>query len=305
MRWRGRQGSSNVEDRRGLRSSGGFGLPRGGIRVPGGGASRAGFGGIGFIIVVVVVSLLLGVNPMSLLEGMDGGMAPHSSGQSQSQAPAPPQNDEMAQFVSVVLADTEDTWGKVFRTEYNADYPEPRLVLFTGAIRSACGFAQSASGPFYCPTDKKVYIDLAFYDELRRRFQAPGDFAQAYVIAHEVGHHVQNLTGILSKFHEIRQQMSQAEANQLSTRVELQADCFAGVWAHDTAQKGLLEKGDIEEALNAATQIGDDAIQKRTQGYVVPDAFNHGTSEQRQRWFRIGLSEGRMDACDTFAVNRL
>ena len=159
--------------------------------------------------------------------------------------------------------------------------------------------------PFYCPSDSKVYIDLAFYDELRRRFQAPGDFAQAYVIAHEVGHHIQNLTGILPKFHEIRQQVSQAEANQLSIRVELQADCFAGVWAHDTAQKGLLEKGDIEEALNAATQIGDDAIQKRTQGYVVPDAFNHGTSEQRQRWFRIGLSEGRVDACDTFAADRL
>ena len=303
MRWRGRQGSSNVEDRRGSRPSGGFGLPRGGMRVPRGGASRAGFGGIGFIIVIVVVSMLLGVNPMSLLEDMDGTMSPQSS--SQSQAPAPPQNDELAQFVSVVLADTEDTWGKVFRREFNADYTEPRLVLFTGAIRSACGFAQSASGPFYCPSDSKVYIDLAFYDELRRRFQAPGDFAQAYVIAHEVGHHIQNLTGILPKFHEIRQQVSQAEANQLSIRVELQADCFAGVWAHDTAQKGLLEKGDIEEALNAATQIGDDAIQKRTQGYVVPDAFNHGTSEQRERWFRIGLSEGRVDACDTFAADQL
>ncbi len=190
------------------------------------------------------------------------------------------------------------------RSGQDAADPEPRLVLLTGAIRSACGFAQSASGPFYCPSDKKVYIDLAFYDELRRRFQAPGDFAQAYVIAHEVGHHIQNLTGILPKFHEIRQGLSQTKANELSVRVELQADCFAGVWAHDTAQKGLLEEGDIEEALNAATQIGDDAIQKRTQGYVVPDAFNHGTSAQRQRWFRMGLSEGWMDACDTFAADR-
>lgn len=315
MRWRGRRGSSNVEDRRGSSSSGGsgrgFGLPRGGMRLPGGGGSRAGFGGIGFIIVVVVVSMLLGVNPMSLIEGLDGGMAPGSQGHApqgqarQGQAAAPPESDEMAQFVSVVLADTEDTWSRVFRQEFGEDYEEPRLVLFTGAIRSACGFAQSASGPFYCPGDRKVYIDLAFYDELRRRFKAPGDFAQAYVIAHEVGHHVQNLTGILPKFNELRQRVSKTEANELSVRVELQADCLAGVWAHDTGQKGLLEQGDIDEAMNAATQIGDDAIQKRTQGYVVPDSFNHGTSEQRQRWFRIGLEEGRIGACDTFNTNRL
>ncbi len=301
MRWRGRQGSSNVEDRRGTRMPGGFGMPGGGMRMPGRGASRAGFGGIGFILVIVIVSMLLGVNPMSLIEGIDTGPASTQQGD----APAPPQNDEMAQFVSVVLADTEDTWSKVFRQEFNADYPEPSLVLFTGAIASACGFAQSATGPFYCPNDRKVYIDLQFYDELRRRFQAPGDFAQAYVIAHEVGHHIQNLTGILPKFNELRQRLPQAEANQLSIRIELQADCFAGVWAHDTAQKGLLDKGDIEEALNAATQIGDDAIQKRTQGYIVPDAFNHGTSEQRQRWFRIGLTEGRLDACDTLSASRV
>lgn len=302
MRWRGRRGSSNVEDRRGSGSSGGFGLPGGGMRMPSSGSSRAGFGGIGFLVIIVIVAMLFGINPLTLIQGIDGGMAPPVP---QGEAPAPPQSDEMAQFVSVVLADTEDTWGKVFEREFGEDYEEPRLVLFTGAIRSACGFAQSASGPFYCPNDRKVYIDLAFYDELRRRFQAPGDFAQAYVIAHEVGHHIQNLTGILPKFNEIRQRVSQAEANQLSIRVELQADCLAGVWAHDTAQKGLLEEGDVEEALNAATQIGDDAIQKRTQGYVVPDAFNHGTSEQRQRWFRIGLSEGRIDACDTFNTDRL
>lgn len=308
MRWRGRRASSNVEDRRGASPGGlggGFRMPRGGMRLPRGGGSRAGFGGIGFIIVVVVVGMLLGVNPLSLIEGLDGGMAPAPGAGSQGQAPAPPDGDEMAQFVSVVLADTEDTWGKVFRDEFGEAYEEPRLVLFTGAVRSACGFAQSASGPFYCPGDRKVYIDLAFYDELRRRFQAPGDFAQAYVIAHEVGHHVQNLTGILPKFNEIRQRVSASEANELSVRVELQADCLAGVWAHDTGQKGLLEKGDIDEALNAASQIGDDAIQKRTQGYVVPDSFNHGSSEQRQRWFRIGLQEGRIGACDTFNTDRL
>jgi len=304
MRWRGRRASTNVEDRRGSRASGRFSMPRGGVRMPRSGAGRAGFGGIGFVIVIVVVSLLFGVNPMTLIEGMDGGTGGVYAPQ-QGEAPAPPHSDELAQFVSVVLADTEDTWSRIFRTEYDADYAEPQLVLFTGAIRSACGFAQSASGPFYCPTDSKVYIDLAFYDELRRRFAAPGDFAQAYVIAHEVGHHVQNLTGILPKFHEMRQRLPRAEANALSVRVELQADCFAGVWARDTAQKGLLDEGDIEEALNAATQIGDDAIQKRTQGYVVPDAFNHGSSEQRQRWFRRGFTEGRLKACDTFSVDRV
>ncbi|WP_436638261.1 KPN_02809 family neutral zinc metallopeptidase [Microbaculum sp. FT89] len=301
MRWRGRRRSDNVEDRRGAGMSGGFGIPGGGMRMPRGGAGRAGFGGIGFLIVIVVVAMLLGINPLTLLQGVDGSMPV----QPQGEAPAPPESDEMAQFVSVVLADTEDTWQKTFQSEFDADYPRPRLVLFTGAIRSACGFAQSATGPFYCPGDRKVYIDLAFYDQLRRRFQAPGDFAQAYVIAHEVGHHIQNLTGVLPKFDEMRRRLPEAEANQLSVRVELQADCYAGVWAHDTAQKGLLDKGDIEEAMNAATQIGDDAIQKRTQGYVVPDAFNHGTSAQRQRWFRIGLTEGRMDACDTFSPGRV
>lgn len=300
MRWRGRKGSSNVEDRR---AGGHAGLPGGGLRIPSGGTGRAGFGGIGLVIIVVVVSLLFGVNPMTLLEGLDGG--PVAVDPQQSEAPAPPASDEMAQFVSVVLADTEDTWSKVFRREFDEAYEEPRLVLFAGGIRSACGFAQSASGPFYCPGDRKVYIDLAFYDELKRRFRAPGDFAQAYVIAHEVGHHIQNLTGILPEFNRIRQRVSQAEANALSIRVELQADCLAGVWAHDTERKGLLDEGDIDEALNAAAQIGDDAIQKRTQGYVVPESFNHGTSDQRQRWFRIGYEAGSIGACDTFNTDRL
>ncbi|TCT13698.1 hypothetical protein EDC22_101569 [Tepidamorphus gemmatus] len=294
MQWRGRRGSTNVEDRRTV---------GGGLRIPAGGAGRAGFGGIGFLIVIVVVSLLFGVNPMTLLEGLDAG--PGGGQQAQSQAPLPPASDEMAQFVRVVLADTEDTWSKVFEQEFGEAYAEPRLVLFAGGIRSACGFAQAASGPFYCPGDSRIYIDLSFYEELKRRFKAPGDFAQAYVIAHEVGHHVQNLTGILTEFNRIRQRVSQAKANELSVRIELQADCLAGVWAHDTARKGLLDEGDIDEALNAAAQIGDDAIQKRTQGYVVPESFNHGSSAQRVRWFRAGYEAGSIAACDTFSAARL
>jgi uncharacterized protein len=302
MKWRGRRTSGNVEDRRGGGMPGGFGMPSGGFRLPSGGGSRAGFGGIGFLIAIVVVGMLLGINPLSLLQGVDPGTAPQTQS---GPAPTPPATDEMAQFVSVVLADTEDTWHKIFNAELGADYEEPRLVLFTSAIPSACGYAQSATGPFYCPGDHKVYVDLAFYDELRQRFHAPGDFAQAYVIAHEVGHHVQNLTGILPKFDQLRRQVSETEANELSVRVELQADCFAGVWAHDTAQKGLLDAGDIDEALNAASQIGDDTIQRRTQGYVVPESFNHGTSEQRQRWFKTGYQSGEINSCNTFDTDRL
>ena len=181
-------------------------------------------------------------------------------------------------------------------------YPQPKLVLFSDRVRSACGSASSATGPFYCPGDQKVYIDLGFYQELRTRFEAPGDFAQAYVIAHEVGHHIQNVTGILPKFNEMRRSMSETEANKMSIRVELQADCYAGVWGHYTNQKGLLDNGDLDEALNAATQIGDDALQRRTQGYVVPDSFNHGTSAQRKRWFAKGFASGKVGACDTFSV---
>ncbi|MCB1479610.1 MAG: neutral zinc metallopeptidase [Tepidamorphaceae bacterium] len=300
MRWRGRRESSNIEDRRG--SGGGFGRG-GGLRIPigRGGGRRAGFGGIGFILFIVVVSAIFGINPLTFLGGAPGGggqVVDRPAGGS-SQA-----NDEMSKFVAVVLADTEDTWNKIFK-DMGERYKEPSLVMFSGATQSACGFAQSASGPFYCPNDQKVYIDLAFYDQLRRQFKAPGDFAQAYVIAHEVGHHVQNLVGILPKFNEMRQRMSKQDANEMSIRVELQADCFAGIWARNTAQKGILEEGDIEEALNAATQIGDDAIQRRTQGYVVPESFNHGTSKQRARWFRVGLTEGDVNACDTFSTSNL
>ncbi|ODN69435.1 putative neutral zinc metallopeptidase [Methylobrevis pamukkalensis] len=295
MRWRGRRQSSNVEDSRrsgggGFRGGGlgGGGLNpfgRGGGRMPGG---RSGGLGIGSLIIIGIVLMVLGINPLTLLTGDLGGMmgdspttqrptAVDESGRQMSAA-----DDEMKDFVSVVLAETEDTWNEIFAAA-GEDYPEPTLHLFTGSVSSACGYASAASGPFYCPGDRKVYIDLAFYEELRKRFAAPGDFAQAYVIAHEVGHHVQNLIGVLPEFNRRRQTLSTAQANALSVRVELQADCFAGVWANDAEAKNLLETGDIEEALNAATQIGDDAIQKRTQGYVVPESFNHGTSAQRKR----------------------
>ncbi|MCC0011899.1 MAG: zinc metallopeptidase [Rhodobiaceae bacterium] len=301
MRWRDRRESSNIEDRRG--SGGGFGRSGGGLRIPigGGGGRRAGFGGIGFILFIVIVSAIFGINPLTFLSGSPGGSGQvvntPSGGGSQA-------TDEMSKFVSVVLADTEDTWNAIFQ-KMGERYSEPTLVLFSGATQSACGYAQSASGPFYCPNDHKLYIDLAFYEQLRRQFKAPGDFAQAYVIAHEVGHHVQNLVGILPKFNEMRQRLSKQDANEMSIRVELQADCFAGVWARYTAQKGILDEGDVEEALNAATQIGDDAIQRRTQGYVVPESFNHGTSQQRVRWFRVGLTEGDINACDTFNASNL
>ena len=212
---------------------------------------------------------------------------------------SPPASDEMKQFVATVLAETEDTWNGIFQAQ-GLKYEEPTLKLFSGSINSACGMASSASGPFYCPGDRKVYLDTKFFDQLANQFGASGDFAEAYVIAHEVGHHVQNLTGILPKFNEMRQQVSEAEANQMSVRVELQADCFAGIWGRFTEQKGMLEKGDLEEALNAARQIGDDTLQKRTQGYVVPESFNHGTSQQRMTWFKRGFDSGKLAACDTF-----
>jgi predicted metalloprotease len=208
-------------------------------------------------------------------------------------------NDEMRQFVATVLAETEDVWNGIFQAN-GLTYQEPQLTLFDGQIRSACGFASSASGPFYCPADKKVYLDTSFFRQLSQQFGASGDFADAYVIAHEVGHHVQNLIGVLPKFNQMRQRMSESEANHMSMQVELQADCFAGVWGHYTAQKGILEEGDLEEALNAAQQIGDDTLQKRTQGYVVPETFNHGTSAQRQKWFARGYQSGKLSDCDTF-----
>lgn len=307
MRWKGRRQSSNIEDRRGTssgrRSANPFG--RGGrLRLPTGGGRARGVsgGGITMIIILVVgffVLRALGIDPALLLDG--GGGLTQSQ---QTNAPAgrqlsPQQRDEMTQFIATVLAETEDTWNGIFKSG-GVDYQEPTLVLFSGRVNSACGLASAASGPFYCPSDSKVYIDLSFFDELAQRFGAAGDFAQAYVLAHEVGHHVQNLIGVLPEFNRMRRSMSQVEANRMSVRVELQADCFAGVWAHYTGQKGLLERGDLEEALRAANQIGDDTLQRRSQGFVVPDSFNHGTSAQRKTWFTNGYETGRLDACDTF-----
>jgi uncharacterized protein len=301
MEWKGRRQSQNVEDQRDGSGMGG-GIGRGGFRLPGGGGMRsARGGGISGIVMLVILFFALkacGIDPLQVLVGQDG-----SGGgltQTEPAAPVDPAKaDEMKQFVSVVLAETEDVWSGVFQA-VGRQYREPTLVLFDGQVRSACGFASAASGPFYCPGDEKIYIDLSFYDQLSRQFGAKGDFARAYVLAHEVGHHVQNIVGVLPEFNRRRQQMGQTEANQMSTRVELQADCFAGIWARATAQKGLLEEGDIEEALNAAQQIGDDTLQRKTQGFVVPESFNHGTSAQRVEWLKRGMQTGKLEACDTF-----
>lgn len=313
MRWRGRRQSSNIEDQRGKTSSRSGRSPfgRGGIKLPSRGSGRRG-SGMSMSSIVVIGVIFLGlwafgiVSPGDLLSSMGGGQVSNleqQSTQSRTQTSAPSANaDEMTQFVATVLAETEDVWSGIMKAE-GVNYPEPTLVLFSDQVRSACGFASSASGPFYCPGDSKVYIDLTFYDELARKFGAAGDFAQAYVLAHEVGHHVQNVIGVLPKFNQMRRSMSKTEENKMSVRVELQADCFAGIWAHFTAQKGLLERGDLEEALNAANQIGDDTLQKRMQGYVVPESFNHGTSAQRREWFTRGFETGRLSSCDTFNNN--
>lgn len=309
MRWRGRRQSGNIEDRRGQGASrGGFGglggrfggrraqtgLPRGG-RIGGGGGL-----GIGTIVVLLLVAWAFGINPLQMLGGMDGGMSPQFEPQidaSDRESGAP--SDDGGQFIATVLADTEDTWNRIFSSA-GESYVEPTLVLFSGSTSSACGFASAATGPFYCPGDQKVYIDLAFFDDLRSRFGAPGDFAEAYVIAHEIGHHVQNLLGVLPKVNSMRQRVGQAESNRLSVLVELQADCYAGIWANASERLGVVEEGDIDEALNAAAAVGDDAIQRRTQGYVVPESFNHGSSEQRAEWFRRGYETGSVAGCDTF-----
>lgn len=273
-------------------------IPRGSRRV-GGGRGGSSLGMIVLLVIGFFVLWSLGlIDPNAMLTG-SGTQSFDQTDIGRSEQISPQRRDEMSQFVATVLAETEDTWNQIFR-ENGASYREPTLVLFSSQVRSACGIAGAASGPFYCPADEKIYIDLTFYDELSNRFGASGDFAQAYVIAHEVGHHVQNLLGILPKFNEMRGNLSPSDANKMSVRVELQADCFAGVWANDTDQKGLLERGDLQEALNAAHQIGDDTLQKRTQGYVVPDSFNHGTSEQRARWFARGYDGGDFGACDTF-----
>ncbi|OCP01064.1 MULTISPECIES: neutral zinc metallopeptidase [unclassified Ensifer] len=309
MEWKGRRQSDNIEDQRGASPSGGNPFGRGGgFRLPsgGGGMRRAGggmsFGTIIFLVVLYFILRAMGIDMLQVLEG-GGGQVQMPGFEQSDGSPAPrgsAQEEEMKSFMATVLAETEDTWNGIFQAS-GKQYEEPKMVLFRGQVRSACGFASAASGPFYCPGDRKVYLDMSFFDELAQKFDASGDFAQAYVVAHEVGHHVQNLIGVLPKFNQMRQSMSETEANQMSVRVELQADCFAGVWGKYTEQKGLLEQGDLEEALNAATQIGDDTLQKRMQGYVVPESFNHGTSEQRMRWFKRGFDSGKMTACDTFA----
>ena len=306
MRWIGGRRSSNVEDRRGQNAGGGSGRGFGGGGFPGGfprgfprtGGKRMGVGGgIGAIIFVVVL-LVLGVDPSMLLQGEQGYAPP--GGQQTTAA-----QDKQAEFVSVVLADTEDTWKPIFRNG-GKQYVEPKLVLFTGAVDSGCGFAQATMGPFYCPLDMKVYIDLSFYDELQSRFGAPGDFAQAYVVAHEIGHHVQRLLGTLETVQRAKQGIPQAQANALQVRVELQADCYAGVWAHHADRsRGVVEPGDIDEALNAAAAIGDDRLQRQARGTVSPESFTHGTSEQRARWFRRGFEQGTLNACDTFNAQKL
>ena len=297
MRWENNRESDQIEDRRG--DSGGLGGFGGGPRVGGRGI------GLGTIVIALVAGWLFGINPLTILGALSGGdMGAPVAVEAPRSAPAQPA-DEMGRFVASVLGGTEDAWGAIFR-EGGAEYRKPRLVLFSGATPTACGTGQSAMGPFYCPADQKVYIDLAFYETLKRQLGAPGDFAQAYVIAHEVGHHVQNLMGITEQMERVRGRVSQREYNALSVRLELQADCFAGIWAHHNDKTGqVIEPGDVDEALNAASAIGDDALQRRSQGHAVPDSFTHGTSEQRQRWFHTGLSTGRVQACDTFKTERL
>ena len=284
MKWQSGRRSSNVEDRRGMR-------PRGGLVG----------GGIGSIL-LIIAALYFGVDPSFLIEGMQSSNVSTSGTQPTADDL---RNDPLADMIAVVIADTEDVWAELFANQ-GRRYEQPTLVLFTGSTRSACGLGQAAMGPFYCPADKKAYIDLGFYDEMRTRFRAPGDFAQAYVIAHEIGHHVQNLLGVSNKVRQMQARAGKAEGNQLSVRLELQADCLAGVWANRADKaRGILESGDIEEALNAASAIGDDRLQKQTRGTVVPESFTHGTSRQRQHWFRTGLQSGDPDSCDTFSVASL
>jgi predicted metalloprotease len=280
MRWKGGRRSANVEDRRGSRSGGG----------------RALKGGVGTIIITLALAYFLGIDPQLLLQLQQGG----SPEVVETDYQPTPEEQQLADFVAVVLADTEDTWGQIFQ-QAGRVYEEPNLVLFTGSVRSTCGMASAAMGPFYCPADKKVYIDLSFFKELRNRHGAPGDFAQAYVIAHEVGHHVQNLLGTSSQVRSAQSAAGKAGANELSVKLELQADCFAGLWGnHADRSRQVLEQGDIEEALGAATAIGDDRLQREGQGYVVPESFTHGTSEQRVHWFSQGMEQGDVSVCNTF-----
>ena len=298
MKWEGNRESDNVEDRRDDGGGGGGGFSGGGLL---GGRSI----GIGTIVIALLGGWAFGINPLTILSLLSGGSPPAQVQQQQAPAHRPPADDRMAKFVATVLADTEDVWKDVF-AKGGATYREPRLVLFRGATQTACGQGQSAMGPFYCPSDQKVYIDLDFYETLKNRLGAPGEFAQAYVIAHEVGHHVQNLLGISAKVDEARSRVSKVEYNALSVKLELQADCFAGVWAFNANNsRHILEGGDIESAMNAAAKIGDDALQRAGGGAVVPESFTHGTSAQRQRWFNTGITTGSVKACDTFSARNL
>jgi hypothetical protein len=284
MRWQMGRRSDNIEDRRGM---------------PVGRGAAVG-GGIGTLL-LVLVAMYFGVDPSVILQGVDPGSSAPAPSVQQRRAG----DDQLRDFVSVILADTEDTWGELFH-QMGREYQRPRLVLFSGAVESACGFAEAAVGPFYCPGDHKLYIDLSFYRDLRDRLGAPGDFAQAYVIAHEVGHHVQNLLGIADRVHTARSRRSQGEANALQVRMELQADCLAGVWANNAQRaRQILESGDIEEGLNAASAIGDDRLQRQAQGRVVPESFTHGSSAQRVRWFKRGIDSGDPGQCDTFTASKL
>ncbi len=301
MRWRGERRSTNVEDRRG----------QSGPRFRIGPRAGAGAGGGLGLIILILIALALGVDPIALLNQAG---PPPNAGQAppavvvEGEAPEPriDEEDDLTQFVEVILASTEDVWATVLPEQTGVDYEEPKLVLFRDQVGSACGFADSAVGPFYCPADRKIYLDLAFFDDLRDQFDAPGDFAQAYVIAHEVGHHIQTLLGTTQRAQMAKRRLDEAQANEISVRIELQADYLAGVWAHHAERmRDILEPGDIEEGINAAQAIGDDRLQRRRQGYVVPDSFTHGTSEQRARWFLKGFRLGDMSGSDTFAVDDL
>jgi uncharacterized protein len=297
MKWEGQRQSDNVEDRRGQPGGGGAG---GGRRLGGGRGI-----GLGTVAIALVAGWIFGINPLTVLGLLSGGESPMAVEAPHAPAGKPPQQDRQAIFVSTVLADTEDVWSAVFKSA-NSAYQAPRLVLFRGATPTACGQGDAAMGPFYCPGDRKVYLDMQFFDTLHAQLGAPGDFAQAYVIAHEVGHHVQNLLGITDKADAARQRSSRVQANAMSVRVELQADCFAGVWAHHSQRgKNWLEQGDLEEAMNAASRIGDDTLQRQAQGRVVPESFTHGSSAQRVRWFQRGLQSGNPGQCNALEAREL
>jgi predicted metalloprotease len=292
MKWEGNRESDNVEDRRGSGGGGGGG----------GGFLGGGKIGIGSIIIALAASYFLGINPLTVLGFLGGGDAPQTQQVPKNTAPA---TDEQTRFVRTTLALTEDVWKDVF-TKGGATYASPKLVIFRGSTPTPCGAGQSAMGPFYCPADQKVYIDLAFFDTLKRQLGAGGDFAQAYVVAHEIGHHVQNLLGVNDKVEQARRRLSEKENNALSVRVELQADCYAGLWAKKANEsRQILQSGDIEEAMNAAAKIGDDALQRQSTGQVRPDSFTHGTSAQRTKWFNVGLQTGSVKSCDTFSTRDL